>query len=150
MGIEGSFEEQKDSLGNYVKGIEFYLRLMAAFYPFNCNWLHAQVQALNTLSTIFSEIMFAKDNEELKMARFSLSSAVAIWPCMHAELICVYDHIKITFAEAENELQIPMVEMFSYFKPCSQNQKENTRFDCEEMLKKVAEVSGYNIHFHYK
>jgi hypothetical protein len=100
------------------------------------------------LQKILIGINSTNSMEELKTERSKLRNS-AIWPCMHTEPICIFDHIdshgRILFETPSPEAII----MESRFKPCSRNASEETRFDCEEMLAEVARLTERDIDFIY-
>jgi hypothetical protein len=86
--------------------------------------------------------------EELETERSKLRNS-AIWPCMHTEPICIFDHIDFRSGILFETPSPGAIIMESRFKPCSRNASEETRFDCEEMLAEVARRTGRDINFIY-
>jgi hypothetical protein len=152
-GEAGTWDEQKELLISYVQMAESYLRTMSYFYDDKCvAWREAKKEASARLKSIKENLEEVTEVEILQDKR-SLLLHSNIWPCMHTEPICIFDHIDKWYyvlgpPEPKKEnfsfaIQPPkLIELHSRFQPCS-------NYNCGNMLTRVAEVIGRNISFFY-
>jgi hypothetical protein len=138
------------TLIKYIGFLRSYLDTLSVFYPQAGRWNKQKNKILELLGRLRNDIRAGRNISQVRQELSSLT----VWPCMHTEPICVFDHIKngSGFLELEssdfNFSEDPIV-MYSRWRPCSMSAEDKNKWECLEMLQEVARRIGQNINFRY-